>query len=203
VLQIIQRGDIEASRLTGSWAGAFGHTQFMPSTFQRFAIDLDGDGRRDVIGSVPDALGSTANYLRKSGWAPGQPWGYEVRLPEGFNTRLVGRRKKRPIASWAAMGVRRIDGHALTGSGPVGILLPAGPRGPAFLVTRNFDALYSYNAAESYALAIGLLSDHLRGDPGVQAAWPTKDRGLSRAEQRELLQLLARREYDVGHRMGA
>src|SRR5919202_4914597 len=150
-LHIIQRGDVRANRLTGSWAGAFGHTQFMPSTFRRFAVDLDGDGRRDVVDSVPDALGSTANYLRKAHWAPGQPWGYEVRLQDGFNTRLIGRRKKRPITSWAAMGVRRINGHPLTGSGPAGILLPPGPRGPAFLVTRNFDALYSYNAAESYA----------------------------------------------------
>ena len=201
-LQIIQRGDIKASRLTGSWAGAFGHTQFMPSTFQRFAVDLDGDGRRDVVDSVPDALGSTANYLRKAHWVPGQPWGYEVRLPDGFNMRLIGRRKKRPVASWAAMGVRRIDGQPLTGSGPAGILLPAGPRGPAFLVTRNFDALYSYNAAESYALAIGLLSDRLRGNPGVQTPWPTNDPGLSRAERRELMRLLARRGYDVGEPNG-
>jgi hypothetical protein len=170
----------------------------MPSTFQRLATDLDGDGRRDVIGSVPDALGSTANFLRKARWVPGQPWGYEVRLPEGFNTRLAGRRKKRPIAAWAAMGVTRMDGSPLSGAGPAGILLPAGPHGPAFLVTGNFDALYSYNAAESYALAIALLSDRLRGGPGVQAPWPTDDRGLSRAERRELMQRLARQGYDIG-----
>ena len=205
-LRIIERGDIEASRLTGSWAGAFGHTQFMPSTFQRLAVDLDGDGRRDVVGSVPDALGSTANFLRKAGWIPGQVWGYEVRLPAGFDAGLAGRRNKRPIESWAAMGVTRVDGRPLSGSGAAGILLPAGPRGPAFLVTRNFDALYSYNAAESYGLAIAILSERLRGGPGVQAPWPTDDRGLSRAERRELMHRLARVGYDVGEpdgRIGA
>ena len=205
-LQIIERGDIEASRLTGSWAGAFGHTQFMPSTFQRLAVDLDGDGRRDVVGSVPDALGSTANFLRKAGWTPGQIWGHEVRLPAGFDAGLAGRRNKKPIETWAAMGVTHIDGRPLSGSGAAGILLPAGPRGPAFLVTKNFDALYSYNAAESYGLAIAVLSDRLRGGPGVRAPWPTNDRGLSRAERRELMHLLARAGHDVGEpdgRIGA
>src|SRR5919199_2273599 len=168
-LQIIQRGDIKASRLTGSWAGAFGHTQFMPSTFRRFAVDLDGDGRRDVVDSVPDALGSTANFLRKARWNPSLPWGYEVKLPAGFDASLAGRRRKRPTASWAAMGVTRVDGSPLAELGAAGLLLPAGPRGPAFLVTKNFDALYSYNAAESYGLAIAVLSDRLRGRPGVQA----------------------------------
>src|SRR4051812_28646104 len=153
-LQIIQRGDIASARLNGSWAGAFGHTQFMPSTFLRLAVDLDGDGRRDVVDSIPDALGSTASYLRRSGWVTGATWGFEVRLPPGFDARLAGRTKKRPMASWAGLGVRRVDGRALPGEGAAGLLLPAGSDGPAFLVTRNFDAIYAYNAAESYALAI-------------------------------------------------
>jgi lytic murein transglycosylase len=197
-LKIIQNGDIEGRRLIGSWAGAFGHTQFMPSTFHRLAVDLDGDGRRDVVDSVPDALGSTANFLRKAGWDSGRPWGHEVRLPPGFNAALAGRKNKRPISSWAAMGVHRIDGRPLSGEGPAGVLIPAGTSGPAFLVTRNFDALYSYNAAESYGLAIAVLSDRLRGGAGIRTAWPTDDPPLSRADRRELQRLLASRGYDVG-----
>jgi lytic murein transglycosylase len=197
-LQIIERGDVAANRLVGSWAGAFGHTQFMPSTFLRLAVDLDGDGRRDVVDSVPDALGSTANFLKKAGWNSGVPWGYEVQVPESFNAGLAGRSKKRPVSAWAAMGVTRIDGRPLSGDYQGAILLPAGKDGPAFLATKNFDALYSYNAAESYGLAIAVLSDRLRGGPGVQAAWPTDDPPLSRAQRRELQQLLAARGYDVG-----
>jgi membrane-bound lytic murein transglycosylase B len=197
-MQIIGRGDIRPERLTGSWAGAFGHTQFMPSTFLRLAVDLDGDGRRDVVDSVPDALGSTANFLRRAGWISGVPWGYEVQVPESFNSGLAGRKSKRPVSSWAAMGVTRIDGRPLSGEYQGAILLPAGKAGPAFLVTKNFDALYSYNAAESYGLAIAVLSDRMRGGAGVQAAWPTDDPPLSRAQRRELQQLLAARGYDVG-----
>jgi lytic murein transglycosylase len=197
-LQIIERGDIAPERLNGSWAGAFGHTQFMPSTFLRLAVDLDGDGRRDVVDSVADAVGSTANFLKKAGWSAGIPWGYEVEIPETFNAGLAGRKNKRPVASWAAMGVKRIDGRPLSGDYAGAILLPAGKDGPAFLVTRNFDALYSYNAAESYGLAIAVLSDRLRGGPGIQAAWPTDDPPLSRAQRRELQALLAARGHDVG-----
>jgi lytic murein transglycosylase len=196
-LQIIERGDVAASRLTGSWAGAFGHTQFMPSTFLRLAVDLDGDGRRDVVDSVPDALGSTANFLKKAGWNSGLPWGYEVRLPRGYGG-PSGRKDKRPVSAWAAAGLTRVDGRALSGEYAAGLLMPAGANGPAFLVTKNFDALYSYNAAESYGLAIAILSDRLRGGAGIQTPWPTDDPPLSRAERRELQQLLAARGYDVG-----
>jgi len=195
-LKIIQHGDIDPAQFNGSWAGAFGHTQFMPSTFLRVAVDLDGDGRKDLINSVPDALGSTAAFLRKSGWAAGGAWGFEVRLPEHY-VGPSGRTRKQPMAAWAARGVTRIDGQPL-GCGPnAGLLLPAGPTGPAFLVTRNFDAIYSYNAAESYALAIALLSDRLRGRHGLVAAWPTNDPGLSRADRREMQTLLMRRGYDL------
>ena len=197
-LRIIERGDIEASRLTGSWAGAFGQTQFMPSTYQRLAVDLDGDGRRDVVDSTADAVGSTANFLRAAKWSNGMPWGYEVRLPRGFNTAAAGRTRKQPVAHWASLGVTRLDGSALTASGPVGILAPSGPNGPAFLVTKNFDAIYSYNAAESYGLAIAVLSDRLRGRPGVQAEWPTDDPPLSRAQRRDLQVRLTQRGFDVG-----
>jgi lytic murein transglycosylase len=198
-LQILQNGDIRPEGLVGSWAGAFGHTQFMPSTFQRLAVDLDGDGRRDIVDSVPDALGSTANFLRRSGWVSGatSTWGYEVRLPAGYSGES-GRTLKRPLASWGARGITRIDGSTLTGSGDAGLLLPAGARGPAFLVFKNFDAMYSYNAAESYALAIAHLSDRLRGAGAFTTAWPTDDRGLSRAERREVQRLLNEKGFDVG-----
>ena len=197
-MQIIGRGDIRPERLTGSWAGAFGHTQFMPSTFQRLAVDGDGDGHRDIMTSVPDAVHSTANFLKKAGWVNGLPWGYEVRLPQNFNAGLAGRKNKKPLASWAAMGVTRVDGRPLSGNYAAGIIIPAGVNGPAFIVTKNFDAVYSYNAAESYGLAIALLGDRLKGQPGIQTAWPTDDPPLSRAQRRELQQLLTARGYDVG-----
>ncbi len=195
-MKILDSGDIAAPEFMGSWAGAFGHTQFMPSTFLTTAVDHDGDGRRNVASSAADALGSTANYLHKSGWRPGLHWGYEVRLPEGY-AGPHGRTHRQPMSAWAAKGITRLDGGPL-GEGTAALLLPAGRDGPAFLVTKNFDAIYSYNAAESYALAICVLSDRLRGRPGIQTAWPTDDPGLSRAERRELQALLMRRGYDVG-----
>jgi lytic murein transglycosylase len=196
-LKIIENGDIDQSRLTGSWAGAFGQTQFMPTTYQRLAVDHDGDGRRDIVDSAPDALGSTANFLAKAGWVRGLPWGYEVRLPDGYHG-PSGRKSKKPLSSWAAKGITRIDGRPLSGDYAAGLMMPAGAGGPAFLVTKNFDAIFSYNGAESYALAIATLSDRLRGQPGIRTPWPTDDAGLSRAERRELQQRLARRGYDVG-----
>jgi hypothetical protein len=156
-----------------------------------------------VVDSVPDALGSTANYLAKAGWQTGGTWGFEVRLPEGVGAGMAGRTKKKPMASWAALGVRRVGGGALPAEGNAGLLLPAGINGPAFLVTRNFDAMYAYNAAESYALAIAHLSDRLRGGGPFVTPWPTSDRGLSRAERREVQTLLNRRGYDVGAPDGA
>jgi lytic murein transglycosylase len=195
-LKILQHGDIAPEQFAGSWAGAFGHTQFMPSTFLRTAVDMEGNGRRDLINSVPDALGSTANYLRKAGWAPGVEWGFEVRLPAHY-AGPSGRTRKEPMAAWAGRGITRIDGAPLGGGPAAGLLLPAGPAGPAFLVTHNFDAIYSYNAAESYALAIALLSDRLRGRHGLVTPWPTNDPGLSRADRRELQTLLMRRGYDL------
>jgi lytic murein transglycosylase len=200
-LKIIANGDVPADRLDGSWAGAFGQTQFMPSTFLRLAVDLDGDGRRDIVDSAPDALGSTANYLRKSGWRSGVPWGFEVKLPQGYSG-PTGRRNKASMASWSARGVTRVDGRAL-GEGEAGLFAPAGLNGPVFLVTSNFDAIYSYNASESYALAIAYLSDRLAGGRPFATPWPTDDPGLSRAERRELQKLLTARGYDVGEPDGA
>jgi len=200
-LRILQGGDMRPEALTGSWAGAFGQTQFMPSTFQRLAVDFDGDGRRDIVGSVPDALGSTANYLRGAGWARGEAWGYEVRLPASYNG-PSGRRNRQALAEFTRLGIRRIGGEPLTGAARAALLLPAGADGPAFIVFRNFDAIYSYNNAESYALSIAHLADRLRGAGPFAMPWPTDDPGLSRAERRELQQRLIERGYDVGEADG-
>ena len=198
-LLLLQAGDLKPEGLVGSWAGAFGHTQFMPSTYRRIAVDGDGDGRRDLVGSIPDALASTANYLVRAGWRSGEPWGYEVKLPAGFDASLAGRKNKRPLADWRARGVLRADGTALPQTdAAAGLLLPAGANGPAFLVFRNFDAIYAYNAAESYALAIALLSDRLRGAGPLLAAWPTDDPGLDRAQRRHLQTLLLARGHAIG-----
>jgi lytic murein transglycosylase len=196
-LRILQSGDMPAEALQGSWAGAFGQTQFMPSTYQRLAVDFDGDGRRDIVASVPDALGSTANFLARAGWQSGEPWGYEVALPPAYGG-PSGRRNRQPLAKWTALGITRIDGTPLNGGGPAALLVPSGARGPAFVVFRNFDAIYSYNAAESYAIAIAHLSDRLRGGGPLVTAWPTDDPGLSRAERKEVQQSLIERGYDVG-----
>lgn len=195
-LKILDSGHIAPQEFVGSWAGAFGHTQFMPSTFLTTAVDLDGDGRRNIASSAVDALGSTANFLRKAGWRPGLRWGFEVRLPGNYSG-PSGRKNRQPFSYWGNRGITRLDGSPL-GEGTGALLLPAGRNGPAFLVTRNFDAIYSYNAAESYALAISVLSDRLRGRPGIQTPWPTDDPGLSRAERREMQALLARHGYAVG-----
>jgi len=207
-LRILQNGDIAPELLVGSWAGAFGQTQFMPTTYQRLAIDFDGDGRRDIVGSVPDALGSTANYLKRAGWVIGQPWGVEVSLPSSY-AGPSGRRTKQSLAQWKNLGIQPLSKAGQTGQKSsavslpgdetqAALLLPAGPKGPAFLVFRNFDAIYSYNAAESYALAIAHLSDRLRGGSVIQTPWPTEDPGTSRAERREIQQALLNRGYDIG-----
>lgn len=201
-LKIVDRGDIPLQSLNGSWAGAFGHTQFIPTTYLRLAVDGDGDGRRDLVNSIPDALHSTANFMAKAGWQSGAIWGYEVRAPAGVAA--GGRTAKRPLSHWASQGVTRLDGSGLSGSGNAGLLRPAGASGPAFLVFRNYDAAYSYNGADSYALAISLLSDRIAGrSSGVRTPWPTDDPPLSREQRRELQRLLIARGYDVGEPDGA
>ena len=200
-LKLLQSGDLSGEGLVGSWAGAFGHTQFMPSTYARIAVDGDGDGRRDLVASIPDALASTANYLAKSGWRTGQRWGFEVRAPA--SVAASGRSAKRPLSAWKALGVQRVDGRALGADATMaGLIRPAGPKGPAFVVLKNYDAIYSYNAAESYALAIAHLSDRLRGGDPFATPWPTDDPGLSRAERKELQTLLLARGHDIGEADG-
>jgi len=203
LLKLIDKGDLDPAGLTGSWAGAFGHTQFMPSTYARIAVDGDGDGRRDLVASIPDALASTANYLKQAGWRSGQPWGVEVRIPAGFNAALAGRGKRKPLADWRALGITLVDGKplqvpAIADDSNAALLLPAGAKGPALLVFRNYDAIYSYNAAESYALAIATLADRLRGGSGLVAAWPTDDPGIGRQQRRELQTLLLARGHAIG-----
>jgi lytic murein transglycosylase len=200
-LKIIANGDVAADRLNGSWAGAFGQTQFMPSTYQRAAVDFDGDGRRDLVESIPDALGSVANYLKRAGWVSGQRWGYEVRLPEKYDG-PSGRHERRALAEWTKLGVACMDGKPLTGEGPAALLLPAGTRGAAFIVFRNFDAIHSYNASESYALAIAHLADRLRGGAPIQGAWPTDDPILSRDERKSLQERLIERGFLAGEADG-
>lgn len=202
-LRIVERGDVDGTRFLGSWAGAFGQVQFMPGTFEWLAVDFDGDGRRDILHSTGDALASAANYLRNARWKEGAPWGIEVRLPASLPTRGEGRRVKRPLSTWTARGVRRVDGAALVSGGlsptmPAGLHLPAGVRGPAFLTFANFDAIHRYNASEVYTLAIAHLADRLRGGGRFVTPWPTEDLGLSRAERRELQRLLVARGHDIG-----
>jgi lytic murein transglycosylase len=196
-LQIVQSGDMRADALKGSWAGAFGHTQFMPSTYQRTAVDFDGDGKRDLVASVPDALGSVANFLRAAKWKAGEGWGYEVKLPEKYDG-PSGRHDRRALETWRRLGITRIDGSPLQIDGEAALLLPAGTRGPAFLVFANFNAIHSYNRSESYALAIAHLSDRLRGAPAIRAPWPTDDPILSRTERRELQQRLIEKGFLEG-----
>ena len=197
VLEILQSGDIDPRHLRGSWAGAFGQTQFMPSTYRRIAVDFDGDGRRDIVDSIPDALASTARYLKEAGWDSARPWGFEVALPPGYEG-PSGRRSRDTLERWRQRGVRRIDGKPIAGEERAALLLPAGLRGPAFLVTANFEAIVAYNNAVAYALSIAHLSDRIRGGGPFVAAWPTDDPALSRSERVEVQERLAARGFDVG-----
>jgi lytic murein transglycosylase len=200
-LRIVAAGDIKLADMKGSWAGAFGQPQFIPSTYRRLAVDFDGDRRRDTIHSIPDTLASAANFLRKAGWQTGIPWGFEVSIPRSY-AGPVGRAKKSTISQWAKRGIARADGSPLPKTGSFALIRPAGPSGPVFLVSRNFDVLYSYNAAESYALAISHLSDRLSGRGAFKTAWPTDDPGLSRAQRRRLQQLLLEQGYYKGEADG-
>jgi lytic murein transglycosylase len=200
-LKIVTAGDVNLADLKGSWAGAFGQTQFIPSTYRRLAVDFDGDGRRDTIHSVPDTLASAANFLKKAGWQSGIPWGFEVKAPRSY-AGPVGRTKKSTISQWAIRGMSRADGSPLPKAGSFALIMPAGRSGPAFLVSRNFDVLYSYNAAQSYALAISHLSDRLKGKGAFKIGWPTDDPGLSRVQRKRLQQLLIEQGYYKGEADG-
>ena len=198
-LEILQRGDVRPDRLVGSWAGAFGPTQFMPTAFKKYAVDFDRDGRRDVVDSVPDVIASTANNLKKDGWAIGQTWGYEVVVPATFNFLLADHARPNSIREWERQGIRRPNGQPFPRSEDNAFLLiPAGVQGPGFLMLANFSVIMKYNPAEAYALAIGHLADRLRGGGPFVQEWPRYERVLSRTERLELQQLLTRHGYDVG-----
>ncbi|EJM24125.1 lytic murein transglycosylase [Pseudomonas sp. GM25] len=213
-LQILQQGDITPEKMLGSWAGAMGQTQFIPTTYNTHAVDFDGDGRRDIWGSPADALASTAHYLQSSGWQRGQPWGFEVQLPSGFNYTLADGAIRKSVAEWRQLGVILPNGGQVPAGSeqlsaalllPAGseqlsaaLLLPAGYRGPAFLILDNFRAILKYNNSSSYALAVSLLSERFNGAGLINGNWPKDDLPLSRTERIELQNLLTARNYDAG-----
>jgi membrane-bound lytic murein transglycosylase B len=198
-LRILQAGDTTPDRMVGSWAGAMGHTQFMPTSFLASAVDFTGDGRRDIWGDDPtDALASAANYLAKAGWQRGAPWGIEVRLPPGFNYGSADQANRRPASDWNARGVTRLDGRPLPDHGPAAILAPAGARGPAFAVYPNFFVIKTYNNATSYAVGVGHLGDRIGGGAAIAGAWPRGERELSRTEKIELQERLTARGFSTG-----
>ncbi|MBC7662882.1 MAG: lytic murein transglycosylase [Caulobacter sp.] len=197
-LKILQGGDIDRAHMIGSWAGAMGQTQFLPSAFLSFAVDADGDGKRDIWGSMPDVTASTANFLARSGWQPGQAWGIEVKLPDGFDAGRADDALRQATAQWAAEGVRSLDGTPLPEFADGAILAPARARGPAFLVGPNFRAILRYNNSTSYALAVSLLSQRIAGGPGVQGAWPKDLLPLSRDQLRTMQSALSARGFDAG-----
>jgi len=198
-LEILQRGDVPPEHLVGSWAGAFGPTQFMPTSFKRYAVDFDGDGRRDVVDSIPDLVASTANNLKMDGWVSGETWGYEVVLPQNFDYLLADRSRLLTMRQWENAGLRRAGGAVIPHpEARASLLLPAGARGPAFLMLQNFRVIMKYNPAEAYALAIGHLADRLRGGGPFVQDWPRDERVLTLDERYEMQQLLARRGFDIG-----
>lgn len=195
-LRIIQQGDVSPDRMRGSWAGAMGQTQFIPTTYQDYAVDFDGNGRRDIWASEADALASAAHYLQRSGWQSGERWGSEVTLPRGFDHALADPGIRKPVSEWRALGVTGIP--AVDGEASAGLLLPAGHRGPAFLVLNNFRTILRYNNSSAYALAISLLSERMQGGGEIAASWPKGDRPLSRSERIELQERLNRQGFELG-----
>jgi membrane-bound lytic murein transglycosylase B len=197
-LEILQHGDVSADQLRGSWAGAMGQTQFIPTTYNTHAVDFDGDGRRDIWSSTADALASAAHYLQASGWKAGQPWGFEVTLPGGFDYAKADNAIRKPVSEWRQLGLTGLPSGTAMDEASATLLLPAGYRGPAFLVLDNFRAILRYNNSSSYALAIGLLSERFDGAGRVRASWPQGEQPLSRSERLELQERLSNRGFDPG-----
>jgi lytic murein transglycosylase len=198
-LEILHHGDLRPEQMHGSWAGAFGPTQFMPTAFKRYAVDADGDGRKDVVDDPADLIASTANNLKKDGWQTGQTWGYEVKIPQGFDYMLADRAKTMTVAQWEHLGITHATGQPFPHPTEKAYLLaPTGAEGPGFLMLQNFRVIMKYNPAEAYALAIGHFADRLRGGQPFVQPWPRQERELSRAERLELQQLLVQRGFYRG-----
>jgi len=195
-MQILQSGDTTPERMTGSWAGAMGHTQFMPTSYLEYAVDFTGDGRRDIWSDDPaDALASTAAYLKKFGWTQGQPWGVEVRLPRDFDYRLAQRSVTKSPTEWGRMGVTDVDGRAIPDHGAAAILLPAGGRGAALMIFSNFKVIERYNPADAYVIGVGHLADRIKGGAPIRAAWPRGDRALTFSERKEMQKRLTEKGF--------
>ncbi len=198
-LKIVDEGDISVDRMRGSWAGAMGHLQFIPSTFVRYAVDEDGDGRRDIWGSLPDTFGSAANYLSSIGWKGDETWGREVKLPPGFDYELSASTVEKPLAEWAKLGVTRPNGQALPHADiKASLVLPAGPQGPAFLTYANYQRILNWNRSALYAIAVGHLADRLIGKGPLQGPRPATEQPLSRAMVAEMQERLGAQGYDAG-----
>ncbi|MBF9042342.1 lytic murein transglycosylase [Rhodobacterales bacterium HKCCE4037] len=199
-LRILQDGDTRPRNMVGSWAGAMGHTQFMPTSYLQYAQDFDGDGRRNIWSDNPvDALASTAHYLAEHGWTYGQPWGLEVRLPEGFDYRLAGEQENIGVAFWNGQGVRLVNGDLIPDHGPASLRLPMGARGVALVTFNNFRVIERYNPADAYVIAIGHLSDRITGGSAFRAEWPRDERALSFAERQEMQEHLREAGYYTGN----
>ena len=186
-LQVLEEDHIDRTKMLGSWAGAMGQTQFMPSSFVKYAVDGNRDGVRDIWASVPDALASTANYLRQHGWEPGLPWGFEVKIPQGFDFRHL----RQAFAGWQQLGLRRMDGKAMPRTGEATLFLPGGANGPAFLVTANYDVIKAYNSSDAYAMGVAHLGDRVLGGHPIQGAWPKDEPMLDKDQRQELQKRLA------------
>jgi membrane-bound lytic murein transglycosylase B len=198
-LRIVDAGDVSAERMVGSWAGAMGHVQFMPSIFQRYALDADEDGRRDLWESIPDAMASAGNFLRSAGWERGLRWGREVQLPEGFDYGLAGRDRARPLTEWVDLGVEDAYGQPMPHLDlPAAVLVPSGHAGPAFLVYDNFGVIMRWNRSEFYALSVGRLADEIAGSGPLRRPPPADAMRVSRDQVRQLQSDLASLGFDVG-----
>ncbi|MEN3931156.1 lytic murein transglycosylase [Microvirga sp. W0021] len=197
-LRILQEDHISRDMMLGSWAGAMGQTQFMPSSFEKYAVDGNGDGIRNIWTSVPDALASTANYLHMHGWDPRLPWGFEVVIPEGTYLRS----HRHDFATWQKLGVRRADGGKMPRSGEAQLLVLTGMNGPLFLVTDNFEVIRAYNSSDAYALGVSLLGDTIYGGGRLRTPWPRNAPRLSAAERKEVQQLLRRKGFYAGETDG-
>ncbi len=198
-LKILEKGDTTPERMTGSWAGAMGFTQFIPTTYHLYAVDFTGDGRRDIWETLPDALASTANLLKKAGWRTGETWGYEVVVPKGFSRGIVGGKTRKTVSEWERLGITRVGGKPFPRPGDkAGLIQPGGAEGPGFLILHNFRAIMRYNAAYAYALGVGHLADRLKGYGPIQQSWPRKYPPMAEKDRIELQQRLTEKGYLQG-----